>query len=691
MNLKNVTPHPEKDDLSSTGVEHKIIEPYEPPEAELKKINNTIRRYKHFRDKRMDWHTKASEDLDFFNLKQWEDWEAEELLARGQAPLIVDQIYPRVTHLVSQLTANMPEFRVTGRDDLDVRMATIFNELIQHVLYINDFREKMTEWVKDHTVYGVGALLLEYNKLNSEGDGDIGITLVHPFDLYIDPESKEKDVSDAERIIISRMIGKNRAMLLVPQDKVHLIRRLLPDEDDKEYQNSGKHNEEDVKLLDEVVDENKDHVRYIEEYMRVRVPFYNGITEDLPPTPDLSEEEYEIWKEDTEISKGIESGAIKVVETYKIRCLKRVIIGNILIGEEILKTSRYPVIPLFFEHQRNPYSMGVVRGLKGFQKERNKRRSLMIAHAAGSTNNKLLYIDGAFEDVEKLEQEWSRPNAVIKVNPVAGTKIGDNIMTPGPQPLPSALFQLDQMAKQDLDEWIGVDPLSAGNAESAPPTAQATMAIDEFGKRRQSLYTRNMGYAIRRLGKVIIDFIQGYWSDENTIIRIVNPDLNQNEKQKIVQLNVPGVVDIFTEDEIQKVGDVSVGRYDLLVVEGSTLPSNKWMQAKHYMDMFQIGLLDDIEVWKKMEIVDRVGLIQRKSMIAQLQQQLQQLQEENQKQGQLLTREETKTKTAEQKTELANFKSMLSGQEAKINKMINDIQLQMQSAVMEKRNGKSKE
>ena len=83
MNLDKVYPHPEKDDLKSTGVEHEVYDIYEPSEAEKVKVQNTVRRYVHYRDKRQEWHDKACEDLDFANLKQWEDWEEEELIGRG--------------------------------------------------------------------------------------------------------------------------------------------------------------------------------------------------------------------------------------------------------------------------------------------------------------------------------------------------------------------------------------------------------------------------------------------------------------------------------------------------------------------------------------------------------------------------------------------------------------------------------
>ena len=550
--IGTTVPDPELDDLRSVEVDHPIREPYMPPANERRVVANVIRRFRHYSDIRQPWHEAAVEDLGFYMLKQWKDWEKVELDARGQAPLVPDEIRAAIRNFVAQLTANMPEFRVTGVTDDDVRKAEMFNGIIQFILYNNDFLDKLQEWVKDHGVVGLGAFLVQWNPHGLDGKGRIETVLLSPFEVYADPESREKDWSDAERIIVSRWIGKNRALLLIPERAAE-IRRLLPDsDDDRQFIEQQFHSEEDVKLLDEVLDEDKDHLRYIEEYTRFSQPFFEGVDRLLAKvTPELDEKTYKAWKEDTAIADGIESGAITVEKTWKIRMRRRVVIGNMLIGEEILPTSHYPVIPLFFEHQRNPYSMGAVRGMKMMQRERNKRRSLMIAYATAATNNKLLIDENAIVDKENIETQWGRPNAVIPIKTISDRPLKDHFWTPTVAPLPSALFTLEQESKQDMADYIGIDRLSRGVSGAAPSTLGATLSIDEFGQRGQIPYVRNIGYALRRMGKVLIDFIQFYMTKPD-FIRILNPDRQPAEQAEGFAVNIPQY-DTFTEEEIEKI------------------------------------------------------------------------------------------------------------------------------------------
>jgi glutamate-1-semialdehyde aminotransferase len=148
---------------------------------------------------------------------------------------------------------------------------------------------------------------------------------------------------------------------------------------------------------------------------------------------------------------------------------------------------------------------------------------------------------------------------------------------------------------------------------------------------------------------------------EEKIIRLVQPDGVIKE----TQIN-QSVTDQFTGYEIGKIHDVTSGRYDIVIVSGSTMPSNRWAQLDTYMQMYQAGLIDQMEVLKKTEVVDTEGVMERMSLINQLQQQNQQLQEELKKvTGDLQTasREEVHAK---KRLEVEKFKSGLENPKEKI-------------------------
>jgi TolA-binding protein len=111
--------------------------------------------------------------------------------------------------------------------------------------------------------------------------------------------------------------------------------------------------------------------------------------------------------------------------------------------------------------------------------------------------------------------------------------------------------------------------------------------------------------------------------------------------------------------EAKIVNDITVGKYDLVVVAGSTLPSNRYAELEFYMDAYSKGLIDRQEVLKKTEVFDIEGVMQRMDTIAQLQQQLQQAGEKiKELSGDLQTRDREAV-NLRKKVEVEKFKTGL--------------------------------
>ena len=111
--------------------------------------------------------------------------------------------------------------------------------------------------------------------------------------------------------------------------------------------------------------------------------------------------------------------------------------------------------------------------------------------------------------------------------------------------------------------------------------------------------------------------------------------------------------------EIKVMNDITIGKYDVIVVAGSTLPSNRYAELEFYMDAYQKGIIDREEVLKKTEVFDMEGVMQRTDMIAKLQQALQQAQEENKRlKGDMQTRDREAV-NLRKKVEVEKFKGDL--------------------------------
>ena len=348
----------------------------------------------------------------------------------------------------------------------------------------------------------------------------------------------------------------------------------------------------------------------------------------------------------------IMEGLIDVVKVNQERIKMCVIIGDKYLYGRILPTDKYPIVLFMNQHTRTPYPIGDVRMVKGMQEYINKTRSLIIAHATTSTNVKILVPSGSV-DMREFEQKWAQPGVAIEVDFDQGAP-----QPVQPTPLPNELYQNENTAKNDIDHQLGLYELMMGNSSVAPHTYKATVSLDEFGQRKIRSKLMDIEAGLKRAGEVAIPMAQQLYKSEK-VFRLINP--NQTMSEYMINKRM---VDDKT-GEIKIFNDIGVGAYDVVVVTGSTLPTNRYAQLELYMDAYKNQIIDRQEVLKKTEVFDVEGVMQRTDYIGKLEQEVQRMQETiKDLQGDLQTRER-EVYHAKQKAELEKFKSDLDAQSNK--------------------------
>tara|TARA_R100001530_G_scaffold40861_2_gene31403 strand:+ start:3638 stop:5986 length:2349 start_codon:yes stop_codon:yes gene_type:complete len=728
---------------------------------EKKFVEETQDLWKTYSNKRDTWATHAQEDREFRLGKQWTAEQRKVLEARGQAPIVVNRIHPAVEAAKAMLTSNRPSFRVSPREDSDNKVAQSLNGVIDYVWQQSDGDTVMRNVVDDYYTTGMGVALAYINPEADDGKGDVLVKDVDPLDVYIDPNSRDRMVDDAENIIISRLYTKAQALRMYPSYKQAIKNAESDQYTDRPVTTREDRGEaifpEDIETKTQAtfgVDD--EYIRGYERYMKIRVRMLRtherwsnreDVIEDSQieawyqkpawlingePTTneenakaahqkntqqyqnqvqqlvdrqsvqmemmkeelgvqllekeasmseavemgDMIPERYEIELEkakqatDAQIEQAemqmqqqlqalqpptiqevsyadlVERGFIEVVEIQNQRIKQCVMMGNTYLYSRVLPTKHYPVVFFMNLHNRTPYPVSDVRMVKDMQEYINKTRSLIIAHATTSTNTKILVPTGSV-DMREFEQKWAQPGVAIEVDMDQGAP-----QPVQPTPLPNELYANENNAKQDIDHQLGLYEMSMGNSSVAPQTYKATVSLDEFGQRKMKSKLMDIEAGLRRLAQVVIPFIQELYQAEK-LIRIIQPNNAMSE----YMINKRMFDD--KSGEIKVLNDVTIGKYDVIVVTGSTLPSNRYAQLEMYMDAFKNGIIDRQEVLKKTEVFDIEGVMQRTDTIAQLQQQLQQSQEQiKELEGDLQTRER-EVYHAKQKAELEKFKGDL--------------------------------
>jgi len=641
--------------------------------------------------RRQQWAYHVQEDREFRLGKQWTQKQKEILEDRGQAPIVVNRIHPAVETAKALLTYNRPSFRCSPREDSDNKTAQAINGLVEYCWYVSDGTSQMRQVIDNYYVGGMGAMLVYQDPMADNGFGEVKVMCVDPLDLYFDPSCRNRFCDDSSDIIYSRLYTREQAKKYKPMFESKIDKAESDNESERPVTNRADDGEtswpEESSIMDQ---EDNEYIRGYDRYTMVLSKRYRVFESFSTQEKILKKDEYKgylktpAWIVDGNVftdeqkaiqyaeafrkqalqqgvrevadiqnvtySDLIDMGLIKVV-AVKMRTIRQIsIMGDKLLYIRDLPDSLqyYPIVLFQNLHTGTPFPTSDVRLVRHLQEYINKVRSLIIAHAASSTSLKVLLPKGSV-DKQEFEREWARTGGV-------GLEVDYDFGEPkvvAPVALPNELYANEQTAKSDIDHQFGIYEMMMGNTAAAPTTYKATVALDEFGQRKIKGKLDDIETGLTRLGKVMIPFIQQLYTKEK-IVRLLQPNNSISEYAINKRL--------FDDKsgEIKVLNDVSRGSYDIVVVAGSTLPTNRYAQLELYMDAYRAGLIDQQEVLKKTEVFDMEGVLQRTDMVAKLQQQVEQsLGVIKQLKGDLQTRER-EVYHAKQAKELEKFKSDLS-------------------------------
>jgi hypothetical protein len=260
---------------------------------------------------------------------------------------------------------------------------------------------------------------------------------------------------------------------------------------------------------------------------------------------------------------------------------------------------------------------------------------------------------------KQLEEEWARAGtAVIEFDPELGQPI-----VAGPVPLPNELYKNEADAKADIERILGIYAMMQGDQGSAPQTYKGTIALDEFGQRRIKSKKDDIESGLNMIAKVVVQLIQAYYTAPK-LLRLLQP----NSMPKEVMLN-KDIYDTISGRFLQRMNDVTVGKYDVVVVSGSTLPSNRWGRFEYYKELYKMQVIDQVELLKQTDVADMEGVLERADQRKQMASQIQQLEEQVKKLKGDLQTAQRESAHDRKRVEIKEFEKKLAKAEAKIEMM----------------------
>mgnify|MGYP003134555074 FL=1 len=590
--------------------------------------------FKRWRDARDSWDSQARKDLDFYLGNHFTSDESDELQSRNQADIPMDRISPAVEKLKSFMTARPPVFTAMPREDSDAKMAKVWQTMLGAIWEGSDGDSQVKQAIHDFSTVGIGYLYVYVDAEADMGRGDVRFVHINPFRVYVPPSSRDRWFGDADGIILSTILTGEQLVNLYPElgatidketgEELDSILNEISTYSDEDFPNTQNKLSRDVYTPSETKDydyyrENKYQV--LERFYKKKVTFYRLIDNQTGAESILNEEEFLIISD--ERASDFERNLLSYEAFIQTRVAVIVTCGEIVLDEYLLNIKDYPIVCFPNNWTETPYPRSDVSRALPMQRLLNKLWSLALSHAQASAGLKLLVpVGSAVNGLDQLERDWANPNAVIEVDSSQGEP-----HYPSPTPLAGEFYRLIQQCEFYIDFIFGIPEIMHGMADKAPETFKGTQQMIALGSERSKSKLRDVEHSIIKLGRVIYAMSKQQYTYRK-YFRTASPNNDLTE----VTINMYDDV-TQTIIDIQKDKN-NIEQHDIRIVPGSTLPTSKYAELNVYLEAYQLGIVDKLEVLKKNpEIFDKEGVMQRSGEIqqlqainAQLQQQLKELQ-----------------------------------------------------------------
>lgn len=688
---------------------------------------------------RTNWEIDAADSVAFINSVQWKELDAQALLANNQPALADNEVTPAINSLIAALTENSPRWNAIGREKSDPQTAQNISGLFEYIWYISKGNKRLKKAIKDYEVTGMGALFAYIDPNADLGKGEILITDDDSTDLYIDPNAKEEDSSDASNILRVKVMTREQIKILYPnfnfegalqvdfnektQTTLHIETEVLQTTDQlyhEKYRLIDRYTKIKIGMshifdtsndLEKILDKKEFEVfktkpaaivhrtgmppqyvtkdseveKEMDVFLKTGGTFHFNInpqTQQAEMKPGLPDSQFSIPNSLTTISIVTMEDLIKLgvilIDRPQVTRVKRVFtIGGKEYYKGTLNTEHYPIVTFMLHHNRNPFPLSDVKLVRPLQEQLNKIDSLIIAYNTNITNVKVLFPKGS-TDMNDVKARWGKSGTqVFEFDSELGG--GAPIIVQLTQ-MSNALYTQRQILIAQIQRILGSYSMQDGQMEVPPQTMGGTLLLDEMSLRRTRSKKNDIEEALNQLARVVMDLIPSVYT-ERKIVRLLKPNHTQqeivfNDKQYNYQTGAEEILN-----------DLSVGRYDVICQSGSMLPTNRVARAQFMTGLFEKGILKDpTPILRESEIPDVEEIIQKQDQTIQLSQMLKQYEQYIKKlegQIQILQRENINNL---KRVEVSKFKSQLDKGKHAIQSQVDLTQQRLNDLVKNQKN-----
>ena len=295
---------------------------------------------------RKQWENINQKGYEFAHDEQLTQSEKDLLEEQGMPTFTINRILPVVEMLNFYATDNNPRWQAIGVDGSDTDVASVMSDLSDYVWNNSNGGTLYNNAINDSITKGVGYMLVSVDKDADNGMGEVSLQQPEPFDLYVDPKSRDMLFKDASFIMIRKVLPKSHLAKIYPEAKRKIMQassednennyssRPLGDESQKLFLHND--NSEQNSYGIDSKGEMEQLIEYFETYEKVKVSYIN-LFYRIPPNEEQlkaiqqqvqvmvmemqQEMQVEFLEQKQQMDKALEKGEM-LPERYKLEIEK---------------------------------------------------------------------------------------------------------------------------------------------------------------------------------------------------------------------------------------------------------------------------------------------------------------------------------------------------------------------------------
>lgn len=502
------------------------------------------------------WRKEAIEDFRFRDGDQWSTEDLAYLREQKRPVITFNRVGVLVDAVVGSEIGNRREVRAIPREEGDAKASEILTSAIEYIRDSTDAEDEDTEAFKDCVTAGIGVTEARFDMTDGE-EGKAKIGRIDPFEMVFDRNAQKANFDDAVRFYRVRKAPAADAQDMHPDVEL--------DELNAAWADIGEDDEADAKdRTDRYSDENrfggtKDTLREVtlveaqyvqtETYFKAALIPFEGAE---PQLVELTPEKHDI---------ALNAGAIasrQDGQPASVKLTRRTVMQCFLGASGVIGEPKPTQTDEFTWHFMTGLKdadrgifYGIVRRAKDPQRWANKWLSQSLFIMNSQSKGGVMAEEGAFEDPRRAEEDWAKPDAIVKL---AKGALSQGKIQPRPQgAFPAGFDRLMQVAFDMIVQATGINMELLGMRDANQP------GVLEYQRRQSGISILATFFdGLRRYrkgqGRALITIIQRFLSD-GRLIRIIGA-----EREQYVPLTKEAVAD---------------QEYDIIIDDSPTAPNEK--------------------------------------------------------------------------------------------------------------------